>query len=573
MRWSHTTQQHCALIFRSLLRQCARASAVRPGEQLHAAATVSGLLSSPSHFLLNPLLLPPLPRPQTIRPNSPLTQGLRRLHRPHPLLPSPRCPPLGDSNLVPQMHVGVVRFGFLRHTKVLNGVMDGYVKCGIVGIVKWEGVESGRVVFDEMPVRNEVGWTVMIKGLAKGASLPERNESRLGEGEISTFHVQECVEHDYFQRKLPLGNQKEKEIVFGCGFGLNSVTLCSVLSACSQSGDVSVGRWVHCYAVKAVGWDLGVMMGTCLADMYAKCGGISSALMVFRHMLRRNVVAWNAMLGGLAMHGMGKVLVEMFGSMVEEVKPDAVTFMALLSSCSHSGLVEQAGRLEEAEDLVKKMPIPPNEIVLGSLLGACYSHGKLRLGEKIMRELVQMDPLNTEYHILLSNMYALCGRVDKENSLRKVLKSRGIRKVPGMSSIYVDGQLHRFIAGDKSHPRTADIYMKLDDMICKLRLAGYGPNTNCQFLFGCPNGDDCMEAMEEVEQVLFTHSEKLALCFGLMSKPSGSPLYIFKNLRICQDWHSAIKIASDIYKREIVVRDRYRFHSFKQGSCSCSDYW
>ncbi|KAL5149990.1 Pentatricopeptide repeat-containing protein, mitochondrial [Glycine soja] len=202
--------------------------------------------------------------------------------------------------------------------------------------------------------------------LAKGASLPERNESRLGEvttfstqqclernlqysesrleslqGEISTFHVQECVEHDYFQRKLPLGNQKEKEIVFGCGFGLNSVTLCSVLSACSQSGDVSVGRWVHCYAVKAVGWDLGVMMGTCLADMYAKCGGISSALMVFRHMLRRNVVAWNAMLGGLAMHGMGKVLVEMFGSMVEEVKPDAVTFMALLSSCSHSGLVEQ----------------------------------------------------------------------------------------------------------------------------------------------------------------------------------------------------------------------------------------
>uniref|UniRef100_A0A0R0GJ22 DYW domain-containing protein n=2 Tax=Glycine subgen. Soja TaxID=1462606 RepID=A0A0R0GJ22_SOYBN len=548
MRWSHTTQQHCALIFRSLLRQCARASAVRPGEQLHAAATVSGLLSSPSHFLLNPLLLPPLPRPQTIRPNSPLTQGLRRLHRPHPLLPSPRCPPLGDSNLVPQMHVGVVRFGFLRHTKVLNGVMDGYVKCGIVGpsvvswtvvlegIVKWEGVESGRVVFDEMPVRNEVGWTVMIKGY-------------VGSGVYK------------------------------------GVTLCSVLSACSQSGDVSVGRWVHCYAVKAVGWDLGVMMGTCLADMYAKCGGISSALMVFRHMLRRNVVAWNAMLGGLAMHGMGKVLVEMFGSMVEEVKPDAVTFMALLSSCSHSGLVEQG--LQYFHDLESvygvrpeiehyacmKMPIPPNEIVLGSLLGACYSHGKLRLGEKIMRELVQMDPLNTEYHILLSNMYALCGRVDKENSLRKVLKSRGIRKVPGMSSIYVDGQLHRFIAGDKSHPRTADIYMKLDDMICKLRLAGYGPNTNCQFLFGCPNGDDCMEAMEEVEQVLFTHSEKLALCFGLMSKPSGSPLYIFKNLRICQDWHSAIKIASDIYKREIVVRDRYRFHSFKQGSCSCSDYW
>lgn len=599
-----------------------------------------------------------------------------------------------------QMHVGMVKFGFLRHTKVCNAVMDGYVKCGLVGevrkvfeeieepsvvswtvvlegVVKWEGAEKGRVVFDGMPERNEVAWTVMIKGyvgsgftkeaflllqemvfgnqqelgLAKKiivsrysesrfeysseevtkfsaqqclqgkdkvfdnqreldlvveASVIETDESRFKflQGEIPAFSARQCVQNDCLQRRIPVGNQKEEEMVFGCGFefGLNCVTLCSVLSACSQSGDVSVGRWVHCYAVKAVGWDLGVMVGTSLVDMYAKCGRIRAALMVFRHMPRRNVVAWNAMLGGLAMHGMGNAVVEMFSCMVEEVKPDAVTFMAMLSACSHSGRVEQgwqyfhdlervygvrpeiehyacmvdllgrAGRLEEAEVLVRKMPIPPNEVVLGSLLGACYAHGKLRLGEKIMRELVQMDPLNTEYHILLSNMYALCGKVDKANSLRKVLKNRGIRKVPGMSSIYVDGQLHKFMAGDKSHPRTADIYMKLDDMICKLRLAGYVPNTNCQVLFGCSNGDD-IEASEEVEQLLFTHSEKLALCFGLMSTAPGSPLCIFKNLRICQDCHSAIKIASDVYKREIVVRDRYRFHSFKQGSCSCSDYW
>nr|KYP60399.1 hypothetical protein KK1_022804 [Cajanus cajan] len=472
------------------------------------------------------------------------------------------CARLGDTNLVPQMHVGVVKLGFSGHTKVCNAVMDGYVKCGLVG--------EARRVFEEIEEPSVVSWTVVLEGVVKWE-----------------------------------GNQKEKDTVFDCGFGfgLNNVTLCSVLSACSQSGDLSVGRWVHCYAVKAVGWDLGVMVGTSLVDMYAKCGRIMTALMVFRHMPRRNVVAWNAMLSGLAMHGMGKLVVDMFGCMVEEVKPDAVTFMALLSACSHSGLVEQgwqyfhdlqsvygvrpeiehyactvdllgrAGRLEEAEVLVRKMPIPPNEVVLGSLLGASYAHGKLRLGEKIMRELIQMDPLNTEYHILLSNMYALCGKVDQANSLRKVLKNRGIRKVPGMSSIYVDGQLHKFIAGDKSHPRTADIYMKLDDIICKLRLAGYVPNTNCQVLFGCSNGDDCMEALEEAEQVLFTHSEKLALCFGLMSTTPGSSLCIFKNLRICQDCHSAIKIASGIYKREIVVRDRYRFHSFKHGSCSCSDYW
>ncbi|TKY50229.1 Pentatricopeptide repeat-containing protein [Spatholobus suberectus] len=733
MRWSHIPQQQCALIFRSLLRRCARASALRPGEQLHAAATVAGILSSPSHFLLNAVLhlycacsLPSHARklfdqiPHSHKDSVDYTALIRCSHPLDSLrfflqmrrraLPVDAvafvcalgaCARLGDSNLVHQMHVGVVKFGFLRDTKVCNGVMDGYVKCGLVGeakrvfgeieepsvvswtvllegVVKWEGVESGRVVFDGMPARNEVAWTVMIKGyvgsgftreafwllremvfgnqqglglakktsflqrgelrfkspreevitfsvqqcleqkeiafdnqrelgLANEASLPQRGELRFEslQGEVFSFNTRQCFEQDCFRKKISEGNQIKEEMVFGCGFGfgLNCVTLCSVLSACSQSGDVSVGRWVHCYAVKAVGWDLGVMVGTSLVDMYAKCGRISAALMVFRHMPRRNVVAWNAMLGGLAMHGMGKVVVEMFGCMVEEVKPDAVTFLALLSACSHSGLVEQgwqyfhdlecvygvrpeiehyacmvdllgrAGRLEEAEVLVRKMPIPPNEVVLGSLLGACYAHGKLRLGEKIMRELVQMDPLNTEYHILLSNMYALCGKVNKANSLRKVLKNRGIRKVPGMSSIYVDGQLHRFIAGDKSHPRTADIYTKLDDMIYKLRLAGYVPNTNCQVLFGCSNGDDCMEALEEVEQVLFTHSEKLALCFGLMNTPSGSPLCIFKNLRICQDCHSAIKIASDIYKREIVVRDRYRFHNFNQGSCSCSDYW
>lgn len=505
------------------------------------------------------------------------------------------CARHGDLNLGPQMHVCVVKFGFEKFVKVCNALMNVYVKFGLLGdakkvfeeievpsvvswtivlegLVKWEGLESGRVVFDEMPERNEVAWTVMIVGYVGNGFTKE------------AF----CL---------------LKEMVFGCGFVLNCVTLCSVLSACSQSGDVCLGRWVHGYAVKEMGLDFGVMVGTSLVDMYAKCGRISASLMVFRHMWRRNVVAWNAMLGGLAMHGMGKAVVDMFPSMVEEVRPDGVTFMALLSACSHSGLVEKgweyfhdlesvygikpeiehyacmvdllgrAGRLEEAEFFVKKMPIPPNEVVLGSLLGSCYAHGKLKLGEKIMRELVEMDPFNTEYHIVLSNMYALSGKVDKANSLRKVLKKKGIKKAPGMSSIYADGQLHQFIAGDKSHTRTSEIYMKLDEMICRLRFGGYVPNTSCQVLFGCSNRDDYSEALEEVEQVLFTHSEKLALCFGLMNTASGSPLYIFKNLRICQDCHSAIKIASDVYRREIVVRDRYRFHSFKNGSCSCSDYW
>jgi pentatricopeptide repeat protein len=337
--------------------------------------------------------------------------------------------------------------------------------------------------------------------------------------------------------------------------------------------------------------------------MYAKCGPIDMAFKVFKYLPKRNVVAWNAMLGGLAMHGRGKFVLDIFPKMIEEAKPDDLTFMAVLSACSHSGLVDQgyhyfrsleseygttpkiehyacmvdilgrAGHLEEAVMLIKKMPMCPNEVVLGSLLGSCNAHGKLQLGERILQELIQMDGHNTEYHVLLSNMYVLEGKQDKANSLRQILKSKGIRKVPGVSSIYVGGNIHQFSAGDKSHPLTKEIYHALNNMIQRLRLAGYVPNTTNQVFPGSDGREGSSEEMEEKEQALFLHSEKLAVCFGHISTKPGAPLYIFKNLRICQDCHSAIKIVSKIYNREIVIRDRNRFHCFKHGSCSCSDYW
>lgn len=507
------------------------------------------------------------------------------------------CARVGDLDVGRQAHGFLVKTGLGFSLKSCNAVMDMYVKCGLVGearrvfiemsvrnvvswsimlagVVKWEGVEKGRVVFDEMQERNEVGWTIMIAGYV-GSGFTK-------EGFLLLNEMVTGLELD---------------------LGLNFVTLCSILSACAQSGDVAMGRWVHVYALKAMGKEMDIMVGTALVDMYAKCGWINMACEVFKYLPRRNVVAWNAMLGGLAMHGRAKIVLDIFPKMIEEAKPDDLTFMAVLSACSHSGSVDQgchffhnlesqfgitpkiehyacmvdllgrAGHLEEAEILIKKMPMPPNEVVLGSLLGSCSLHGKLQLGERILQELVRMDQHNTDCHILLSNMYALAGKQDKANSLRQVLKSKGIRKVPGMSSIHVGGQLHQFSAGDKSHPRTQEIYRMLDDMIRRLRLAGYVPNTTSQVFCGCDGREDNKEEMEEKEQALFSHSEKLAVCFGLLSTKPGAPLYIFKNLRICPDCHSAIKIASEIYNREIVIRDRNRFHCFKHGSCSCCDYW
>lgn len=506
------------------------------------------------------------------------------------------CARLGNVEIGVQGHGIMVKVGLSSSVKACNAVMDMYVKCGqlsmakrvfeemeersvvswtviLDGVVKWEGVGSGRVVFDTMPERNEVSWTIMIAG-----------------------YVSVGLVHDGFSLL--------QEMVFVCGLGLSYVTLCTFLSACAQSGDIVMGRWVHAYAFKTMGSGIDIMVGTALVDMYAKCGRVDTALKVFQHMKYRNVVTWNALLSGMAMHGRGRVILKMFPQMLKEAKPDDLTFTALLSACSHSGLVEQgrhyfqnlealygvtpkiehyacmvdllgrAGHLEEAEILIKRMPMPPNEVVLGSLIGSCSVHGKLQLGERLLQEMVQMDPHNTEYHVLLSNMYALGGNQDRANLMRQLLKDRGMRKVPGISSIHVGGQVYQFSAGDKSHPWTMEIYMKLDEMIQRLRLAGYVPNTACQVFPGFDNRDDCdADKLEEIEQALLCHSEKLAVCFGLISTRAGSPLHIFKNLRICKDCHSAMKLVSHVYNREIVIRDRNRFHCFKKGSCSCSDFW
>lgn len=502
------------------------------------------------------------------------------------------CAHLEDVGMGIQGHGCAVKTALLESVKVGNVVMDMYGKCGLVGevrclfeemdqrsvvswtvlldnTVKWEGAESGRRVFDEMPERNEVSWTIMIVGYVRNGFT--------------------CQGFALLGDMLSLWGSS------------NFVTLCSILLACAQSGDVIMGRWVHVYALKLMGNWMNIMVGTALVDMYAKSGRISSAYKVFQHMPQRNLVTWNAMLSGLAMHGKGTLVLDIFPKMIKEVNPDDLTFIAVLSACSHSGLVEKgweyfknlesvyglkpkvehytcmvdllgrAGRLEDAEILIKHMPMPPNKVLLGSLLGSCSVHGKLQLGERLLRQLVEMEPFNTEYHILLSNIYAMAGKQDNANLLRQILKNRGIRKVPGMSSIHVGGQAHQFSAGDRSHPRMQEIYLKLDDVIRRLRSAGYVPNTTLHVFSGIER--DNTEGVEEKEQALFSHSEKLAVCLGLISTKPGTPLYIFKNLRICQDCHSAIKIISKIYSRKIVVRDRNRFHCFHEGSCSCSDYW
>ncbi|XXG71943.1 hypothetical protein AAC387_Pa07g1155 [Persea americana] len=137
-------------------------------------------------------------------------------------------------------------------------------------------------------------------------------------------------------------------------------------------------------------------------------------------------------------------------------------------------------------------------------------------------------------------------------------------KSPGRSSMEVEGVVHEFYVGDKLHPRMEEIYRMLDEISSRLKLAGYVPNTT-PVLF------DIEE--EEKEHAISVHSEKLAIAFGLISTGAGSQIRRVKNLRVCRDCHTAAKFISKVYDRKIIVRDRNIFHYFKDGSCSCRDYW
>jgi len=227
-------------------------------------------------------------------------------------------------------------------------------------------------------------------------------------------------------------------------------------------------------------------------------------------------------------------------------------------------LLGRAGHLEEAEELILNMPIEPDDVIWKALLGACKIHGNIEMGRRVAKVLMDMVPHDSGSYVALSNMYASSGNWEAVADVRLMMKEMDIRKDPGCSWIELDGEIHEFLVDDDSHSRAKEIHSMLDEIANQLRLIGYRPDTSQVLL----NLDE-----EEKESALQYHSEKIAVAFGLICTSPHTPLLIVKNLRICEDCHSSMKLISKIYKRKIVIRDRKRFHHFEHGSCSCKDYW
>ena len=227
-------------------------------------------------------------------------------------------------------------------------------------------------------------------------------------------------------------------------------------------------------------------------------------------------------------------------------------------------LLSRGGFLDEAYEFIQSMPLRADVRVWVALLGACRVYKNIDLGKKVSRMIQELGPEGTGNFVLLSNIYSAAGRFDEAAEVRIIQKVQGFKKSPGCSWIEINGSLHAFVGGDQSHPQSPEIYRELDNILVGIKKLGYQPDTS--FVL-----QDLEE--EEKEKALICHSEKLAIAYGILSLSEDKTIFVTKNLRVCGDCHTVIKHISLLKRRAIIVRDANRFHHFKNGQCSCGDFW
>ncbi|PIN03651.1 hypothetical protein CDL12_23822 [Handroanthus impetiginosus] len=378
------------------------------------------------------------------------------------------------------------------------------------------------------------------------------------------------------------------------GIEPDAITIASVLPACGDLCAISLGKQIHEY-VEVKRLLLNLLIENALIDMYAKCRCLLEARKVFDEMQIKDVISWTSMMSAYGRSGKGHEAVELFSKMqCSGLVPDLIAFVSILSACSHAGLLSEgrnyyklmtgkykivprlehftcmvdllgrAGRVAEAYDHIKQMPMEPNDRVWGALLNACHVYSNTDIGVIVADCLFQLAPQQSGYYVLLSNIHAKAGRWKDVTIVRSIMKGRGIKKMPGVGNVELHNHIHTFLSGDRSHPQSDKIYEELDILVGKMKEVGYVPKT----------GTTLHDVEEEVkENHLVVHSEKLAIVFAFINTEPRTLIRVTKNLRVCEDCHIAIKFISAITERPIIARDMNRYHHFENGIYSCGDYW
>lgn len=396
------------------------------------------------------------------------------------------CSQKGDLCLAKNVHEYVEKNNVNCGLNLTNAMLDMYVKCGCL--------ITARQIFDRMEYRDVFSWTSMINGYAKNGELDLARKcfDEMPERNVVSWNamIGGYSQNNQPNQALELFRDMEKA-------GLLPIegTLVCVLSACAQSGCLDLGRWIHHYYVMQKRIQLSVILGNALIDMYAKCGSIDAAAELFNEMQERDLVSWNSIIVGYASHGHAKKALSLFEQMkLMGYKPDDITFVGVLSACSHGGLITEGreyfrnmektsglkpkvehyacmidlfgrvGLLEEAYELITKMPMEPDEAAWGALLNACRMHGNVELGKLAANKLLNLNPNDSGIYMLFASLCTIKRKWSDATSIRSLMRERGIKKTPGCSAIEVEGKFHEFLAADESHPRSKDVYKVLNEL-------------------------------------------------------------------------------------------------------------
>lgn len=460
------------------------------------------------------------------------------------------CERTKAENKCREAHGSIIRRGHWLDVIVCTNLVRSYVGIGYI--------DNARSVFYEMPSRDLVSWNSMLSCYSQAG----------------LHHV-----------ALRAYNQMRISSV-----GFDGFTIVTLLSSCAHVGALKMGTQIHQYATEN-GFLESVFVGNALIDMYAKCGSLKDSLSVFNSMQRRDVLTWNSMIVNYAIHGHGNEAISFFREMlIEGIKPNPITFLGLLIGCSHQGLVKEgmeffhnmgamynlkpgikhygcmvdlfgrAGNLETAIEFIESSPSRNDPVLWRTLLSSCKIHKNVEKGEMAVRNLVQLSALSAGDCVLLAQLYADTKNHEGVVKMRMLIKNQDVRTTPGWSLIEISHQVHKFVVDDTSHNESREIYSNLENIIHELTLIGYTKE------------ESSPDSTSKICGSSY-HSEKLAIAFGLAKTPERATLRIVKNLRVCRDCHSFTKLVSKAFQREIVVRDRVRFHHFQEGVCSCKDYW
>lgn len=449
----------------------------------------------------------------------------------------------GAAKLLPQtlmLHGHVVKTNLSEDIVVQNALVDFYAEFGMLNDA-WQ-------IVDTMNRRDAITYTTLASRM-----------NQIGHYELALHIITDMNNND---------------------IKIDEFSTASFLSASADLGTIMTGKQLHCYSIKSglCKW-ISVLNG--LVNLYGKCGCIHDAQRAFGEIGMPDIFSWNGLISGLTSNGYIPSALSTFDDMkLFGVKPDAITFLSVLSACSNNKLTDlglehfqsmreiyniepqldhyvhlvdilgQDGRLEEAMEVIQTMPFIANTSIYKTLLRACKAHRNIPLAEYTAKQGLELNPLDPAFYILLTNLYEDCGRHDLAERTLTVMKEKQLRKNPSHSWVEIRDKVHVFVAGERSHPRTNEIYEQIESFEAEFKKHRY-----------------LYQGMEIGHS--HYHSEKLAVVFGHLNTPSKATVYVIKNSSICRDCHNFMKFVTQLIDREIIVREGNRLHSFRMGDCSC----